>query len=64
MEYRSITKDGRVVWLRDHAVLVHGGLGEPSYWHGFVLDITEQKLHTGDSTSAAQGTWGAEGHGT
>ena len=43
MEYRSITKDGRVVWLRDHAVLVHGGPGEPSYWHGFVIDITEQK---------------------
>jgi PAS domain S-box-containing protein len=44
MEYRSIAKDGRVVWLRDHAVLVHGGPGEPSYWHGFVIDITEQKL--------------------
>jgi PAS domain S-box-containing protein len=44
MEYGSITKDGRVVWLRDHAVLVHGGPGEPSYWHGFVIDITEQKL--------------------
>jgi len=43
MEYRSITKNGRVVWLRDHAVLVHGGPGEPSYWHGFVIDITEQK---------------------
>jgi signal transduction histidine kinase len=25
-------------------VLVHGGPGEPSYWHGFVIDITEQKL--------------------
>jgi PAS domain S-box-containing protein len=44
MEYRSIAKDRRVVWLRDHAVLVHGGPGEPSYWHGFVIDITEQKL--------------------
>jgi PAS domain S-box-containing protein len=44
IEYRSIAKDGRVVWLRDHAVLVHGGPGEPSYWHGFVIDITEQKL--------------------
>jgi PAS domain S-box-containing protein len=43
MEYRSITKDGRVVWLRDHAVLVHGGPGEPSYWRGFVIDVTEQK---------------------
>jgi PAS domain S-box-containing protein len=44
MEYRSIAKDGRVVWLRDHAVLVRGQPGEPSYWHGFVIDITEQKL--------------------
>ncbi len=44
MEYRSIAKDGRVVWLRDHAVLVHGEPGEPSFWHGFVIDITEQKL--------------------
>jgi PAS domain S-box-containing protein len=44
MEYRSIARDGRVVWLRDHAVLVRGEPGEPSYWHGFVIDITEQKL--------------------
>jgi PAS domain S-box-containing protein len=44
MEYRSIAKDGRVVWLRDHAVLVQGEPGEPSFWHGFVIDITEQKL--------------------
>jgi PAS domain S-box-containing protein len=44
MEYRSIAKDGRVVWLRDHAVLVRGEPGEPSLWHGFVIDITQQKL--------------------
>ena len=44
MEYRSIAKDGRVVWLRDHAVLVRGEPGEPSFWHGFVIDITKQKL--------------------
>jgi signal transduction histidine kinase len=44
MEYRSIAKDGRVVWLRDHAVLVRGEPGEPSFWHGFVIDVTEQKL--------------------
>ncbi len=44
IEYRSIAKDGRVVWLRDHAVLVRGEPGEPSFWHGFVIDITDQKL--------------------
>jgi PAS domain S-box-containing protein len=44
MEYRKIAKDGHVVWVRDHAVLVRGAAGEPSYWHGFIIDITDQKL--------------------
>jgi PAS domain S-box-containing protein len=44
MEYRQIAKDGRVVWVRDHAVLVRGEHGEPSFWHGIMIDITEQKL--------------------
>ncbi len=44
MEYRKDARDGRVVWVRDHAALVAGGPGEVSYWHGFVIDVTEQKL--------------------
>jgi PAS domain S-box-containing protein len=44
IEYRKLAKDGRVVWVRDHAVLVRGEPGEPSYWHGLIIDITEQKL--------------------
>jgi len=43
VEYRVLTKDGRVVWLRDHAVLVRGEPGEPDYWQGYYIDITEQK---------------------
>jgi PAS domain S-box-containing protein len=43
-EYRVITKDGRVVWVRDHAVLVPGEGGEPDCWQGFYIDVTEQKL--------------------
>jgi len=43
VEYRIIAKDGRVVWLRDHAVLVRGEHGEPDYWQGYFIDITEQK---------------------
>jgi len=43
VEYRIIAKDGRVVWLRDHAVLVRGEHGEPNYWQGYFIDITEQK---------------------
>jgi PAS domain S-box-containing protein len=42
-EYRVLTKDGRVVWLRDHAVLVRGEHGEPGYWQGYYVDITDQK---------------------
>jgi PAS domain S-box-containing protein len=43
MEYRALAKDGRVVWVRDHAVLVRGEGGEPDYWQGYYIDITEQK---------------------
>ena len=43
MEYRALTKDGRVLWVRDHAVLIRGERGEPDYWQGYYIDITEQK---------------------
>jgi PAS domain S-box-containing protein len=43
MEYRVLARDGRVVWLRDHAVLVRGQQGEPDYWQGYYIDITDQK---------------------
>ncbi|HET7519365.1 MAG TPA: ATP-binding protein [Actinomycetes bacterium] len=44
MEYRVFAKDGRVVWVRDHAVLVRGEHGEPGFWQGYYIDITDQKL--------------------
>ena len=43
MEYRALTKDGRVLWVRDHAALIRGEHGEPDYWQGYYIDITEQK---------------------
>jgi PAS domain S-box-containing protein len=43
VEYRVLIKDGGVMWLRDHAVLVRGQPGEPDYWQGYYIDITEQK---------------------
>ncbi|MEP6475950.1 MAG: PAS domain-containing protein [Actinomycetota bacterium] len=43
-EYRMLTKDGRVVWLRDHAFLVGGDDGRPPFWQGVLLDITAAKL--------------------
>ncbi|MBI3648660.1 MAG: PAS domain-containing protein [Actinobacteria bacterium] len=42
-EYRMIAKDGRVVWLRDEAVLVRDEDGEPLHWRGIMLDITNEK---------------------
>jgi PAS domain S-box-containing protein len=42
-EYRVIAKDGRTVWIRDHAVLVRGQPGEPDFWQGYYVDVTDQK---------------------
>jgi PAS domain S-box-containing protein len=42
-EYRQFTKDGRIVWVRDEAVLVFDDEGRPLYWQGIIFDITEQK---------------------
>ncbi len=42
-EYRWIARDGRVVWIRDEATIVHNSNGEPLCWQGVMLDITEQK---------------------
>jgi diguanylate cyclase (GGDEF)-like protein/PAS domain S-box-containing protein len=42
-EYRMLAVDGGVVWVRDEAVIVRDEDGEPRYWQGFLLDITERK---------------------
>jgi PAS domain S-box-containing protein len=43
-DYRLIARDGRIVWIRDHATLVRDPDGRPLHWHGVMLDITAQKL--------------------
>jgi PAS domain S-box-containing protein len=43
IEYRQVAKDGRVVWVRDEAVLVRNNEGKPLFWQGFMMDITERK---------------------
>jgi len=47
VEFRKFTRDGRLVWLRDEAVLVRDEAGEPLYWQGVVQDITERKVLEG-----------------
>jgi PAS domain S-box-containing protein len=41
--YRLVARDGRVVWVHDQARLITGDAGEPMYWQGVLVDITEQK---------------------
>ena len=43
IEYRMITRDGRVLWIRDEAVLVRDEEGRPRFWQGVMFDITEGK---------------------
>jgi len=43
LDYRYIARDGRVVWVRDEAILLRDDSGEPKYWQGVMLDITAQK---------------------
>ncbi|HET7870457.1 MAG TPA: PAS domain-containing protein [Actinomycetota bacterium] len=44
MEYRMVAKDGRIVWVRDEAVVVERGRrGQWNVWQGVLMDITERK---------------------
>jgi len=42
-EYRITSTDGRVVWLRDEAVIAKDDKGNPRYLQGVMVDITRQK---------------------
>jgi len=42
-EYRLLAKDGSVVWVRDEAVLLRNEAGEPLYWQGVLVDVTDRK---------------------
>ncbi|MEO8475964.1 MAG: PAS domain-containing protein [Actinomycetota bacterium] len=42
IEYRSITREGRTVWVLDQAVLLRDTEGKPLYWQGVRFDITDR----------------------
>ncbi|MFN8383038.1 MAG: PAS domain S-box protein [Anaerolineales bacterium] len=44
MEYRLITKDGKLVWVHDVASLVMDDKNTPLHWQGILIDVTKQKL--------------------
>ena len=43
MEFRKISREGRLVWISDEAVLVRDAEGNPLQWQGLFVDITERK---------------------
>jgi PAS domain S-box-containing protein len=42
-EYRMVTRDGRVLWFRDEAVLLRDAEGRALYIQGVMLDVTERR---------------------
>jgi len=56
MEYRLITKDRRIVWVKDEAALVcDSGNGKPLYWLGVWTDITSRKKAEGEQSDLVVG---------
>jgi PAS domain S-box-containing protein len=43
VDYRSLTREGKVVWVHNEARLVRDQEGHAAYWQGLVFDITERK---------------------
>ena len=41
--YRLIARDGREVWVHDQARLILDDAGEPKFWQGVLIDITQQQ---------------------
>ncbi len=42
-EYRVVARDGRVIWLRDRALLAGGPAESALVWQGVLIDITADK---------------------
>jgi PAS domain S-box-containing protein len=42
-EYRFIRRDGQTIWIKEDTNLIRDKDGNPLYWQGILLDITNQK---------------------
>jgi diguanylate cyclase (GGDEF)-like protein/PAS domain S-box-containing protein len=47
-EYRMVARDGRIIWVRDEAVVVKRAANQPRVRHGVFSDITERKQAEAD----------------
>lgn len=43
IEYRIRHREGHYVWVKEDASIILGESGTPLFWHGILLDITDQK---------------------
>lgn len=55
IEYRMVTRDGRVIWVRDNAAPVLDDAGHTHHWQGYVIDITERRAIEEQRDSLLQG---------
>jgi PAS domain S-box-containing protein len=53
-EYRLVAADGRIVWIRDEAVLLRDERGEPIHWQGVMVDVTAAKQANEDLSRALE----------
>jgi PAS domain S-box-containing protein len=53
-EYRVVRPDGRLVWVRDEAVLVRDERGQALFWQGVMFDITDRKRAEQELTQALE----------
>ncbi|MEO8358327.1 MAG: GAF domain-containing protein [Chloroflexota bacterium] len=42
-EYRFVTRDGSIVWIKEDTNLIRDKDDDPLYWQGILLDITKEK---------------------
>jgi two-component system phosphate regulon sensor histidine kinase PhoR len=42
-EYRMLSRDGNIVWVRDESTTVRGSSGEPRYVQGYLHDISAEQ---------------------
>ncbi len=57
-EFRAVHADGRVVWVREDALLIRDDQGKAIYWLGIMLDIT-QLVEAKRDLHHVQSTYGA-----
>jgi len=43
LEYQIRRRDGRIIWISESARIVRDANGKPSYYEGFVMEITRRK---------------------